>query len=107
MIIGIPREIKASEHRVGLLPSGAYQLIQRGHRVVVLDDLSEGHREALFDVEMIEGSTLDTACLARVFEQYPIRAVCHFAARCYVGESVEDRWMIADVAGVDDAVHTL
>ncbi|MEE2886944.1 MAG: UDP-glucose 4-epimerase GalE [Planctomycetota bacterium] len=65
-------------------------LQQRGHRVVVLDDLSEGHREALFDVEMIEGSTLDAACLARVFEQYPIRAVCHFAARCYVGESVED-----------------
>ena len=31
MIIGVPRETKAEEHRVGLLPSGAYQLIQRGH----------------------------------------------------------------------------
>lgn len=65
-------------------------LRERGHRVLVLDDLSEGHREALFDVDMIEGSTLDEACLARVFEQHPIRAVCHFAARCYVGESVAD-----------------
>ena len=35
MIIGIPREIKTDEHRVGLLPSGAYQLRQRGHEVLV------------------------------------------------------------------------
>jgi alanine dehydrogenase len=35
MIIGIPKEIKNQEYRVALLPSGAYQLIKRGHRVVV------------------------------------------------------------------------
>ncbi len=35
MIIGVPREVKAEEHRVGLLPSAAYQLTQRGHRVLV------------------------------------------------------------------------
>ena len=35
MIIGVPREVKAAEHRVGLLPSAAYQLTQRGHRVLV------------------------------------------------------------------------
>ena len=35
MTIGVPREIKAQEHRVGLLPSAAYQLARRGHRVVV------------------------------------------------------------------------
>lgn len=35
MIIGVPREIKEQEHRVALLPSAAYQLIKRGHRVVV------------------------------------------------------------------------
>jgi alanine dehydrogenase len=35
MIIGIPKEIKDQEYRVALLPSAAYQLIQRGHRVVV------------------------------------------------------------------------
>ena len=32
MIIGVPKEIKEQEYRVALLPSGAYQLIQRGHR---------------------------------------------------------------------------
>jgi alanine dehydrogenase len=31
MIIGVPREIKEQEYRVALLPSGAYQLIKRGH----------------------------------------------------------------------------
>lgn len=35
MIIGVPKEIKAQENRVALLPSAAYQLVKRGHRVVV------------------------------------------------------------------------
>jgi alanine dehydrogenase len=35
MTIGVPREIKEQEHRVGLLPSGAYQLVKNGHRVLV------------------------------------------------------------------------
>ena len=35
MIIGVPKEIKAQENRIGLLPSAAYQLVKRGHRVLV------------------------------------------------------------------------
>ena len=35
MIIGIPKEIKDDEYRVALLPSAAYQLIKRGHQVLV------------------------------------------------------------------------
>jgi alanine dehydrogenase len=35
MLIGIPKEIKEQEHRVALLPSAAYQLIKRGHQVLV------------------------------------------------------------------------
>ncbi|MGN6554854.1 MAG: alanine dehydrogenase [Verrucomicrobiota bacterium] len=35
MIIGVPKEIKEQEYRVALLPSGAYQLIRRGHQVIV------------------------------------------------------------------------
>ena len=35
MIIGVPKEIKEQEYRVALLPSGAYQLIKRGHEVMV------------------------------------------------------------------------
>ena len=35
MLIGVPKEIKTQEHRVGLLPSAVYQLIKHGHQVVV------------------------------------------------------------------------
>src|SRR5258708_3623340 len=35
MIVGVPKEIKAQENRVGLLPSALYQLIKRGHQVLV------------------------------------------------------------------------
>src|SRR5882757_3387477 len=35
MIIGVPKEIQDHEYRVALLPSAAYQLIKRGHQVVV------------------------------------------------------------------------
>jgi alanine dehydrogenase len=35
MIIGVPKEIKEQEFRVALLPSAAYQLIKRGHQVLV------------------------------------------------------------------------
>src|SRR2546429_3760331 len=35
MTIGIPKEIKGQEYRVALLPSAAYQLIKRGHQVIV------------------------------------------------------------------------
>lgn len=42
MIIGIPKEVKEQEHRVALLPSAAYQLIKRGHRVLVGSRAGEG-----------------------------------------------------------------
>jgi alanine dehydrogenase len=35
MIIGVPKEIKDQEYRVALLPSAAYQLVKRGHTVLV------------------------------------------------------------------------
>ncbi len=42
MIIGVPKEIKEQEHRVALLPSAAYQLIKRGHRVLVESQAGAG-----------------------------------------------------------------
>jgi alanine dehydrogenase len=35
VIVGIPKEIKNQEYRVALLPSAAYQLVRRGHEVLV------------------------------------------------------------------------
>src|SRR4029077_17472087 len=42
MIIGVPKEIKEQEYRVALLPSAAYQLIKRGHQVLVERDAGAG-----------------------------------------------------------------
>ena len=42
MIIGVPKEIKQQEHRVGLLPSLAAQLTRRGHSVLVQKNAGAG-----------------------------------------------------------------
>ena len=35
MIIGVPKETKEQEFRVALIPSAVYQLVKRGHHVLV------------------------------------------------------------------------
>ena len=42
MTIGVPKEIKQRENRVALLPSAAWQLVQRGQRVLVEKDAGAG-----------------------------------------------------------------
>ena len=42
MLIGVPKEIKKQEYRVGLTPVGARQLIENGHRVLVEAGAGEG-----------------------------------------------------------------
>jgi len=36
MKIGIPKEIKSKEYRVGIIPSGVRSLVQGGHKVYIL-----------------------------------------------------------------------
>jgi UDP-glucose 4-epimerase len=66
------------------------QLVREGFPVMVLDNLVHGHRELVLGIKLIEGDLEDTRLLERVFAEYPIEAVMHFAAYCYVGESVID-----------------
>src|SRR6476659_3237356 len=42
MIIGVSKEIKTQEFRVALLPSAAYQLVKRGHQVLVEKNAGAG-----------------------------------------------------------------
>lgn len=42
MIIGVPKEIKAEENRVGVKPSGAKQLVDNGHKVLIEKKAGEG-----------------------------------------------------------------
>ncbi len=65
-------------------------LREQGYPVLVLDDLSEGHPDALLGAQLVEGSLLDAEFLAGVFGAHQVAAVMHFAAHCYVGESVQD-----------------
>ncbi|MHC4923552.1 MAG: UDP-glucose 4-epimerase GalE [Planctomycetota bacterium] len=68
-------------------------LAERGEEVVVVDDLSEGHRGALpRGVRLHRFRLQDEARLRRVLTARPFDAVMHFAARAYVGESVRDPW---------------
>jgi UDP-glucose 4-epimerase len=63
-------------------------LLQAGHEVVVLDNLSRGHRDLLAGGTFIEGDLGDAELLDSIFSQHRIVAVMHFAAYSLVGESV-------------------
>jgi len=65
------------------------QLLARGYRPVVFDDLSHGHRAAVPDgVPLIIGNVGDRAALDRAFAQAEPQAVMHFAAFIEAGESM-------------------
>ncbi len=63
-------------------------LSQNGCLPVVLDNLSMGHREAVQWGPLFEGDMDDQSLLEDLFTTHDIKAVMHFAAFCYVGESV-------------------
>lgn len=73
------------------------KLFEAGYEVVVLDNFSNSAPEALRRVEQISGRTVvsvegdinDVALLERVFAEYTIDAVIHFAGLKAVGESVQ------------------
>ena len=66
------------------------QLIAAGHEPVVLDNFAYGHRAAVpAGVRLHDASLADPAALDRIFATERIDLVMHFAAFCYVGESVK------------------
>ncbi|HVU33320.1 MAG TPA: UDP-glucose 4-epimerase GalE [Opitutaceae bacterium] len=65
------------------------QLVAAGHRPVVLDNFVYGHRPAVAsDVKVHEGNLGDEGFVQRILREEKIEIVMHFAAYCYVGESV-------------------
>ncbi|WP_423799734.1 UDP-glucose 4-epimerase GalE [Neobacillus sp. SAB-20_R2A] len=59
--------------------------------VVVLDNLSTGHRDAVDSQAIfVKGDLGNEEDLDMIFHSYPIQAVMHFAANSLVGESVVD-----------------
>ena len=59
--------------------------------VIVLDNLSTGHRQAVDSRAIfVKGNLGDEEDLQMIFSSYPVKAVMHFAANSLVGESVVD-----------------
>lgn len=65
-------------------------LLENNHKVVILDNLSTGHKEAILADKFYEGDLRDPKILDKVFSENNIDAVIDFAAFSLVGESMVD-----------------
>jgi UDP-glucose 4-epimerase len=66
------------------------ELIRAGHAVVVYDNLSRGHRQAVHrDAQLVVADLSDTGTFGRVLAEQKIEAVMHFAASIEAGESMK------------------
>jgi UDP-glucose 4-epimerase len=76
----------------GYIGSVTVELLRaKGEQVVVLDNLSRGHRSAVDDaVPFYEGDIGDGALVRKIAREHNIEACIHFAAFAYVGESVTE-----------------
>ena len=69
-------------------------LIEQGYEVVVLDNLSTGHRSAVHaEAIFVEGDLLDPPVLRDIFAQHRFDGIFHFASHTLVGESTEKPWL--------------
>ena len=66
----------------------ARQLGEAGERVVVLDNLIKGFRQAVVSGELIVGDVGDHALVSRILQDYQVDTVMHFAAHISVAESM-------------------
>ena len=64
------------------------ELRERGMDVVVYDNLSTGHIEAVGDAPFVKGDLFDVELLRKTFREYNVDSVIHFAAYSLVGESM-------------------
>jgi UDP-glucose 4-epimerase len=85
-------------------------LLDGGNSVVVLDNFSTGHRDAILGGEVIEGDLGNRTILDRIFSSYRFDGIIHFASFIQVGESVEkpDRYYrnnVANTLNLLEAMH--
>src|SRR6202012_5170670 len=67
------------------------RLTTHGESIVVLDDLSYGHREAIdADIPFYQGSAGDRGLLADIMKEHRIDSCMHFAASAFVAEAVKN-----------------
>ena len=94
----------------GYIGSHAAKALHRaGYRVVVFDNLSAGHRDAVRYGELVTGDIADVAAVRDALRRYDVSVVMHFAALLDVGESVREparyyRNNVVGALGVLDAM---
>jgi UDP-glucose 4-epimerase len=66
------------------------QLAARGERIVVLDNLTTGSRDAVLSGTFVFGDVGDRALVDLVLREHAVDSVMHFAAHTVVPESVRD-----------------
>lgn len=66
------------------------KLKEAGHEVVIFDNLSSGHRDAIKGFELFEGDLANKEDLKKVFSQNSFDGVIHFAGLIEVGQSMID-----------------
>lgn len=65
------------------------ELRKEGVPVVVLDNLSTGHRQSVQDISFYEGDIADAALVEDIIQKHGIKSIIHFAAKSQVGESLQ------------------
>ena len=65
-------------------------LREAGHEVIVYDDLSAGHRDALFGGVFVQADVRDLKTLRRTLREHRVSAVMHFASLLSVADSICD-----------------
>src|SRR3954451_2594870 len=63
-------------------------LAHAGYTPIAYDNLVYGHRWAVKWGPLVEGDIGDSALVQKTLREYDVAAVMHFAAYCYVGESM-------------------
>ena len=66
-------------------------LLSRGDRVIVFDNLQQGHREAVHDdAELVIGDLADRDAVDSLFGRFAFDGILHFAANSLVGQSMRE-----------------
>ena len=85
-------------------------LLDKGHEIVVADNLIYGHIEAVDKrATFIKADLMDKISLDKIFQENKIDAVVHFAAFAYVGESVQnpEKYYFNNVVGTLNLLRSM
>src|SRR5690554_3425926 len=66
------------------------QLIANGEDIVIIDNLQQGHRNAILGGKLYVGDIRDRTIMDQVFNENNIEGVIHFAANSLVGASMKE-----------------